>query len=102
MYILEHAWTRCAVSSSRGIFRGKKGIIFGQAVWLIIYQPFNFNSDNSPIQPLDFIILQGKTNQFPLAKICTETVQYVCSFVKRPELVTDRPDWLVFKEPLRS
>jgi hypothetical protein len=51
MYVLEHAWTWCAVSSSRGILREKKGIIFGQAVWLIIYKPFSFNSDNIRIQP---------------------------------------------------
>jgi len=58
-----------------------------------IYKHFSFYSDNIPIQHLYLIILKSKTDNCLLAKY-VQTLKYVCSFVKRTELVTDGSDWL--------
>lgn len=83
----------CAVSSSRGILKGKKGHYIWASNMVNIYKRFIFYSDNILIQRLYIITLKSKTNQCLLAKY-VQTLKYVHSFVKRTELVTDRSEWL--------
>lgn len=71
---------RCFEGENRALYLGKEHNI---------YKYFSFYSGNIPIQPLDLIILQSKTNQFSLAKY-VQKLTYICSFVKRTELVTAR------------